>query len=122
MPELAAEAPATEPGKEPMPAMSFLDHLEELRRRIIYSIIAVAVGFFCCLGYAERIYEVMQRPIMNPLRISPTTKETDRYCDDGINNSPPEFLQVIEEAHSRHGFFSRLGGRSFCSHFRHRGP
>ena len=28
-----------------LPAMSFLEHLEELRRRIIYSIVAVGVGF-----------------------------------------------------------------------------
>jgi len=51
-----------------MPAMGFLDHLEELRRRIIYAIIAVAGGFFVCWGYAERIYEIMQRPIMDALR------------------------------------------------------
>jgi len=44
--------------------MGFLDHLEELRRRILYSIVAVAVGFFACWGYAEKIYEIMQRPIM----------------------------------------------------------
>jgi len=48
--------------------MGFLDHLEELRRRILYSIIAVAVGFFACWGYAEKIYEIMQRPIMVALR------------------------------------------------------
>ena len=58
--------PESEP--EPMPTMGFLDHLEELRRRIIYSIVAVAVGFFLCWGYAERIYELMQRPIMEALR------------------------------------------------------
>ena len=67
MPEIAAEAPPTGPPQEPMPAMSFLDHLEELRRRIIYSIIAVTVGFFACWRYAERIYEFMQRPIMEAL-------------------------------------------------------
>ena len=44
--------------------MGFLEHLEELRRRIVYSIIAVAVGFFACWRYAERIYDIMQRPIM----------------------------------------------------------
>ncbi len=38
-----------------MPTMGFLEHLEELRRRIIYSIIAVAVGFLACWNYAERI-------------------------------------------------------------------
>jgi sec-independent protein translocase protein TatC len=48
--------------------MSFLEHLEELRRRIIYSIIAVAVGFFLCWNYADRIYGLMQRPIMEALR------------------------------------------------------
>jgi len=68
MPEMAAELPAGGDEQEPMRAMSFLDHLEELRRRIIYSIIAVAVGFFLCWGYAERIYEIMQRPIMEALR------------------------------------------------------
>ena len=68
MPEMAAELPAGGDEQEPMRAMSFLDHLEELRRRIIYSIIAVAVGFFLCWGYAEKIYEIMQRPIMEALR------------------------------------------------------
>ena len=51
-----------------MPAMGFLDHLEELRKRIVYSIIAVVVGFFACWGYAEHIYAIMQRPIMDALQ------------------------------------------------------
>jgi len=62
MPEMVAEPP--EKDKDSLPAMGFLEHLEELRRRIIYSLIAVAVGFFACWGYAERIYGIMQRPIM----------------------------------------------------------
>ncbi|MFY9903905.1 MAG: twin-arginine translocase subunit TatC [Terriglobales bacterium] len=52
---------------EQMPSMGFLDHLEELRKRIVYSVIAIAVGFFACWGYAGRIYGVMQRPIMDAL-------------------------------------------------------
>ena len=48
--------------------MGFLDHLEELRKRIVYSVIAIAVGFFACWGYAEHIYGVMQRPIMDALQ------------------------------------------------------
>jgi sec-independent protein translocase protein TatC len=47
--------------------MSFLEHLEELRRRIIYALIAVTVGFFACWAYAERIYEIMQKPIITAL-------------------------------------------------------
>jgi len=67
MPEAAASSPVNE-AKEQMPTMGFLDHLEELRKRIIYSVIAIAVGFFACWGYAENIYEIMQRPIMDALQ------------------------------------------------------
>ncbi len=31
-----------------MPAMGFLDHLEELRKRLIYCVVAMVVGFFVC--------------------------------------------------------------------------
>ena len=68
MPEIAAEIPPGGESQESMPAMSFLDHLEELRRRLIYSIIAVVIGFFVCWGYAENIFGIMQKPIMEALR------------------------------------------------------
>jgi sec-independent protein translocase protein TatC len=68
MPEMAGELPAQGDDNEQMPAMGFLEHLEELRRRIIYSLIAVAVGFFACWGYAEKIYGIMQQPIMEALQ------------------------------------------------------
>jgi sec-independent protein translocase protein TatC len=68
MPELAASSSLNESDKDQMPTMGFLDHLEELRKRLVYSIIAIAVGFFACWGYAERIYGVMQRPIMEALQ------------------------------------------------------
>lgn len=53
---------------EAMPTMGFLDHLEELRRRLVYSIAAVAVGFFACWWKVEWIYDIMQRPILDALR------------------------------------------------------
>jgi sec-independent protein translocase protein TatC len=68
MPEIAATVPPSGQAKDEMPAMSFLEHLEELRRRIIYCLIAVAVGFFACWAYAEKIYGIMQAPIMTALR------------------------------------------------------
>src|SRR5260370_18756663 len=67
MPEAAASSPVNESAKDEMPTMGFLDHLEELRKRIIYSIVAMVVGFFAWWGYAEDIYEIMQRPIMEAL-------------------------------------------------------
>jgi sec-independent protein translocase protein TatC len=49
-------------------SMGFLDHLEELRRRIMWSLVYVAGGFFLCWFYAERVYGFMQAPIMTALR------------------------------------------------------
>jgi len=50
-----------------LPGMSFLQHLEELRRRIIYSLLAVAVTFFVGWWKADRIFAFMQAPIMTAL-------------------------------------------------------
>jgi sec-independent protein translocase protein TatC len=66
MPELLEATDEQE--KEPLPAMGFLDHLEELRRRIISCIVCVVVGFFACWWKAELIYDYMQRPIMTALK------------------------------------------------------
>jgi sec-independent protein translocase protein TatC len=66
--EAAAASVSGDPEKEQMPTMGFLDHLEELRKRIVYSIIAVGVGTGLSWGYRERIYAVMQKPIMDALR------------------------------------------------------
>jgi sec-independent protein translocase protein TatC len=64
----AVATPPQEPKAEAMPTMGFLDHLEELRRRLVYSLAAVAVGFGVCWGYREKIYAFMQKPIMDALR------------------------------------------------------
>src|SRR5436190_14605814 len=38
--------------------MSFFDHLEELRRRLLNSLIAVAVSFAFCYYFVDPIYNV----------------------------------------------------------------
>ena len=43
--------------------MSFLDHLEELRRRIIHSLIAVAVALGVCWTFADTLFRVVAVPI-----------------------------------------------------------
>jgi len=67
MPELATAPPSADNDKESMPTMGFLDHLEELRTRIVRSAIAVGVGTAACWGFRERIYDLMQRPIVQVL-------------------------------------------------------
>jgi sec-independent protein translocase protein TatC len=40
--------------------MSFLDHLEELRRRILHSLIAVGVAFAACWIFADDLYGIFR--------------------------------------------------------------
>lgn len=46
-----------------LPRMSFLDHLEELRKRLLYSFLAVFGGFLVCWGFADEIFEKLQLPL-----------------------------------------------------------
>src|SRR3990172_9381480 len=59
-----AEPTVNEAEPELVGAMGFFDHLAELRRRLIYSLIAVAV--FCILGFAfwENIYDFISAPML----------------------------------------------------------
>jgi sec-independent protein translocase protein TatC len=43
--------------------MSFLDHLEELRKRIINSLIAIAVAFGVCWWFSLALFKAVSRPI-----------------------------------------------------------
>ncbi len=67
MSELNPAAAARKAVSEHMGSMSFLEHLEELRRRIIWSLVFIAAGFGLCFGYAAKIYGYMQVPIMAAL-------------------------------------------------------
>lgn len=50
-------------------SMSFLDHLEELRRRIIISVIAIAVCIFISLWFQDLAVEIIRRPADTPLNV-----------------------------------------------------
>jgi sec-independent protein translocase protein TatC len=47
----------------PPDKMSFLDHLEELRQRLMRSLLALVVGFAACLGFAQQIFHFMTEPL-----------------------------------------------------------
>ena len=47
--------------------MSFLEHLDELRRRLVVAIVAVAVGFLIALLFIDRIFSFVMRPLQQIL-------------------------------------------------------
>ena len=49
--------------EEELGKMSFLDHLEELRKRLMWSFVAITVAFFVCWSYAAVIFAKLQEPL-----------------------------------------------------------
>jgi sec-independent protein translocase protein TatC len=56
-----ARAAVTE--RAELPGMSLLEHLEELRRRIIRSALFLLVGFAVAYAFREQLYGIVQRPL-----------------------------------------------------------
>ena len=53
----------TDEGDETGGKMSFLEHLDELRKRLIYSLISLAVGVGIACLFIERLYQFVMRPM-----------------------------------------------------------
>ena len=54
----------TESPAEDLTRMTVLEHLEELRKRLFYSALAVAGGFFLAWWKAQDLFRIAQRPIL----------------------------------------------------------
>jgi sec-independent protein translocase protein TatC len=53
--------------EDELPRMGFFEHLEELRRRLIVSLIALFVAFLVAWAWAPNIFEFLARPIRRVL-------------------------------------------------------
>ncbi len=51
------------PGEEELPRMSLLDHLEELRRRIVWSLAFFLIAFMACWAYSKEIFHFLAVPV-----------------------------------------------------------
>jgi sec-independent protein translocase protein TatC len=49
-------------------SMPLLAHLEELRKRLISAVLGIVAGFVLCWSYADRIFGLMQQPVIGALR------------------------------------------------------
>jgi sec-independent protein translocase protein TatC len=61
--------PAPDPSEEQLNGkqMSFLEHLEELRQRLLRAAVSLLVGFGICFYFAKNIYAFMARPLTSTL-------------------------------------------------------
>src|SRR5262249_21899842 len=65
--------------------MSFLDHLDELRRRLIQSILAIAVAFSLCFTFSGYIFDFLSIPIVKQLRKSKREQQA-KYGQPNVND------------------------------------
>jgi sec-independent protein translocase protein TatC len=72
-----AQPPASPPPAKPedgdgeedgMLRMSFLEHLEELRMRLIRALMGMAVGFFACIYFSNELWALISRPATSALK------------------------------------------------------
>ena len=75
--ELEPDWDDQEPESDEGGKMSFLDHLDELRRRIIYSVVAVLVGLGISLFFVNELFEFIFRPMQALLPAGQTLIYTD---------------------------------------------
>ena len=62
VPPLDTADDAEEPERE-LRKMSFLEHLEELRKRLLISILAILGAFLLCWNYADWIFGLLEQPL-----------------------------------------------------------
>ncbi len=62
--------PNPDPEEEPFNGkqMSFLEHLEELRLRLLHCVLSIFVGFGICFYFRDNIYGYLARPLTDTLR------------------------------------------------------
>ncbi len=63
--EVVSKARAAVTERAELPGMSLMEHLDELRKRIVHSAIYLAVGFFVAWFFHDRIVDLFQAPLIH---------------------------------------------------------
>jgi len=67
VPEPESKSQITTPVEEPAGAMTFFEHLSELRKRIIYSLYAIGIGAFVGVYVSKYVINFIIKPIIKAL-------------------------------------------------------
>jgi sec-independent protein translocase protein TatC len=65
--------------------MSFLDHLDELRRRLIISVISITIAFSICFVFSGPIFKFLSVPVVEQLQKAKRAQQA-KYGQPDINN------------------------------------
>ena len=65
-----AQGPAEASDEEPPHEMTFTEHLNELRVRLVRCLIAAFIGFLACYAFAEQLFTLLMQPLMTLLEPS----------------------------------------------------
>jgi sec-independent protein translocase protein TatC len=88
-PPKTPEPPDEDDGEEGVARMSFLEHLEELRKRILLALGGVGVAFFLCLLFSDRLWELVVAPAESALRALKVNPPTLKLI------SPMDSFQIL---------------------------
>src|SRR5215813_1302327 len=65
--------------------MSFLDHLDELHQRLIYSVFSIAIAFYVCFALSGYIFDFLAVPVVKQLRKAKREQQA-KYRQPNIND------------------------------------
>src|SRR5438477_2577510 len=68
VPESESNTQTTAPAEEPAGAMTFFEHLSELRKRIIYSLYAIGIGAFIGVYVSKYFINWITKPMLEALK------------------------------------------------------
>jgi sec-independent protein translocase protein TatC len=68
VPEHESKTQITTPAEEPAGAMTFFEHLSELRKRIIYSLYAIGIGAFIGVYVSKYFINWITKPMLDALK------------------------------------------------------
>jgi sec-independent protein translocase protein TatC len=85
LPDPSRPASSTEDSSD---KMSLFDHLVELRKRLVYSAIAIGIGFVVGFSVSKWVINFVAQPMVNALRAA-------HYPDKLIFTGPAEYVNIL---------------------------